>query len=351
MAISLAVAFASLLGFALPVVGQQIAGIAHGFDGRPSAGIVVRAVDDHGDDLGAVATAPDGRFELRVARPIRAIVVQAEGVRFEHAIENGGDPALVLTFAGVPHFTLTGRLFDPAGMVMAGVDVACRDAARRTIATSTTDAGGVFRIRANEPVAALVVDPAAIGHAIAGPFTADRAADIDLAREGAHLFCLRGRTLDDAGAPVASLRVVGRNDRTLVAATTSDADGNFVLWSKQPITHLFSHDTIPRTARCGAWATDGTVVLDEREHGYLLVSGRLVDGRGAGSERAAIYAAAVRPKAPHREPPDGITTTSGGFCVRVPRYQTHLWFFQESGNREAWIPITPGRPHVARLGT
>jgi hypothetical protein len=162
---------------------------------------------------------------------------------------------------------------------------------------------------------------------------------------------LRGRTLDDSGAPSTSQRIVARNERTLVASTKSGTDGNFSLWSKRPITHVFSHDTIPRTARCGAWANDGTLDLDEREHGYLLVSGRLLEAQGVGSKSAAIYAVTKRPTPPHREPPDGTTTSSGGLCVRVPRYQTHLWFFQEGGNREAWLPIAPGKPHAARLGT
>ncbi|MCU0865796.1 MAG: hypothetical protein MUC36_18580 [Planctomycetes bacterium] len=196
-----------------------------------------------------------------------------------------------------------------------------------------------------------VVDPIALGHEVPSPFATDRNADVDLAAQREQFFCLRGRTRDDAGAPSASLRILARNEGKLVASTRSDADGNFVLWSKRPITHVFSSDTIPRTARCGAWAADGTLDLDEREHGYLLVSGRLLDAEGAGSGQAAIYACSKRPKPPHREPPDGTTTSTGGFCVRVPRYQTNLWFFQEGGNRDAWLRIAPGTPHTARLGT
>jgi hypothetical protein len=135
MTTSSPVALASLLSFAIWLPGQQIAGIAHGFDGKPSAAIVVRALGAHGNTLGEIATTPDGRFTLTVAQPIQAVIVQAEGVQFRLPVENGGDAALVLSFAGVAHFTVQGRLLDPAGKAMVGVDVACRDAARRTIAT------------------------------------------------------------------------------------------------------------------------------------------------------------------------------------------------------------------------
>ncbi len=332
-----------------PVAGQDVAGVAHGFDGRPSGAIVVRALDANRNHLGETATAPDGRFHLHVAAPIHFLQVQAEAVRIEETIAGGSDRTLVLSFAGVGHFTVHGQLLTPDGKHAAGIDVACRDGAGRTIATHTADAEGAFRFRANQPIAALVVDPIGWAHPVPGPFDADRQLDIDLRQERAQFFCLRGTTRDERGAPDPRVRVTAQHEREVVAATASDADGNYVLWCKRPATHLFSHDGIPRTARQGNWQNDATVDLDERDHGYLVVSGRLVDARGVGSARAAVYAASQRPAPPLRRPPDGMTNADGGFCVRVPRYETHLWFFQESQNRQAWVQFLPGQPLLAKL--
>jgi hypothetical protein len=189
----------------------------------------------------------------------------------------------------------------------------------------------------------LVVDPLGWSHAIVGPFTANTARDLDLRTSRDRFFRLQGIVRAATGLPAAGAAVEGTlvrlpdEERTRRLRTQSLADGTFTLWSNRPFTELRTKDGSERALRVGPFAGDAVVDIDERQHGYVVVRGRVVDGGPT-----AIYGATARPKPPHREAPDGMTDEAGAFTVRVPRHQTHLWFCRERGNREAWVAIEPG---------
>lgn len=322
-----------------------IAGIACGFDGQPAAGITVRAVDA---DLAMVTegvTTADGRFLLQATRPAHLLVARCEAVRQDLTLP-AGDAPLPISFAHCPHVVVTGRLLDPAGAPASFVDIALRDAQRHTLALVTTDGIGAFEVRANEPVHELVVDPLGWAHRVPGPLAAAAHCEIDLRTQHHAFFRLYGRTLDAEGRPAAGVRVVAHGDERVVARTTSAVDGTFLLWSTQPIARLVGFDGPPVASRMGPWRADAQVDLDERAHGHRVVRGHIV---GPHAARTAIYGVTARPQPPHRWPADGAAGTRGEFAVSVPRDQTHLWFFQEAGNREAYVPIVPGQDLVVRF--
>ena len=335
------------LGAALP--GQHAAGRVLGFDGQPAAAVVVRAVDAKARLLGEVLTTADGRFELLVDQPVHALRVQNEGVHLELPQQNGGRVDQQITFVGVAHFTVRGHVVDPGGAIAAGVDLVCRDAERHSVVTTTTDARGAFAIRANRPVHDILVDPAGWQHVEAGPWQADRGLAIDLRLLRDSYFCLRGRCLDERGQPLPGLRIHGDHDGQRIAWTTSGADGRFTLWARRPLSHLTAFDGPPRMGRAGPWQQDAELDLDEREHGLVLVTGRIVDQKGVGAGGVAIFGVAGPVRPPRRSEPVGVTSRDGSFCVRLPRHQSHLWFWQENGNQQGFAEIRPGQSVAARL--
>lgn len=325
---------------------QEVSGTARGLDGRASAGITLRAVDANGRLLVEAVSADDGGFVLRAPGPVHAVVARCEAVQLEIRVPDGKASDLAVTFAGVDHFAIVGRLLDPGGSIARGIDIAARDAAGKALALVTTDADGRFVVHANRPVHDLLVDPLGWAHRVTGPLPKNTELPIDLQQHRDAFFRLHGRTFDASGTPASGVRVIANDGPRPVANTISDADGTFTVWVNRTITHLFGQDGMPTTARTGPWRDDATVDLDERVHGYQLVRGRVL---GNAVNRTAIYGATARPKPPHAVAPDGVTLASGVFALRVPRYQTHLWFFQESGNREAWIPIVAGQDLEVRL--
>lgn len=330
---------AALFGLTGAARGQVVAGEVRGFDDRLAAGVVVRVFDDDSNRLGEVLTDQQGRFEWLGDRAVGAIEIQHEGVVVVQSIANGGEPAVRASFAGAKYFTLRGHVVDPAGAPAAGIDFICRNTFGRAITTVTTDARGAFLVRCDRPVADLLVDPLGWAHVEEGPFAQDRGIAVDLRLVRDRYFALRGNVLDEAGAPVPLARVEGVDQGRRVAGTQSDRDGHFVLWANREVGELVATQGAPFVRRKGPWQSDAAVDLDVRVHGYVLVTGRVVDARGRGLGQAMLFAVDQQTPPAAKAQPIGSTDGSGNFRLLVPRGTAFLWAHRDGGEHQVFAPM------------
>lgn len=342
-----------LLGSAALLPGQRVAGVVHGFDDKPVACVVVVPLDERGQRLRELLTAADGTFDVEFEVPIQRLFVQYDAVHLEVPVPAADATRLRIEFAKVAHFTVRGQLLDPGGAAAPQVDLVCRDAAGHAIVTTTTDARGRFEIRANQPLHDMLVDPAGWRHVEPGPFLVERGLAIDLRLVRDRYFCLRGTIVDAAGKPLPDVHVqaLGGDQRT--AWTLSGPAGEYALWSNRAITMLAVTDGFPRMERVGQWRADSRVDLDERHHGFVIVTGQLLEADGRGADGFAVYAAPRPTRPANLEMPKDRTGGRGEFCVRVPRHVRHLWFCSrpeaDGPVRECGGEIVPGEHVIVRL--
>lgn len=166
-------------------------------------------------------------------------------------------------------------------------------------------------------------------------------------------FCLRGAVVDDTGKPLPGARLQALLAGTRAAWTTSRSDGTYALWADRAIDMLTVSDGFPRMERPGHWRANAEVNLDERHHGFVIVTGQLLDADGNPADGFEVFAA-LRPGQPANlhEPKDR-TGARGDFCVRVPRHVRHLWFRSQPDPtqppRTCDAEINPGELVVVHL--
>ena len=325
---------------ASPLVAQVAEGVVRGFDGAPIAGAVVVARTAEKRETGVdTLTDHEGRFRLVCREAIVSLHVQLEGVRCDVPVVAGNATDVAVSFDQIAHTTLRGRVVLPDGAAAAGVELSCRDRERRAVAAITTDAGGAFAVRLNQPVHEVLVDPVGWRHAIAGPITAEHELVVDLRQSRDRFFAVGGSVCDERGEPVADGIVQGIGSKGGTASARTRPDGSFVLWTNQPIDELHVTGTDPRIVRKGPWSGACTVALDARTHGLVLRVGRCVDEGGKGLAGAIVFA--VDEPGPPKNGVQALTRTGSGgwFRVMLPRHTAFLFAIGEGEHLGGSAPV------------
>lgn len=295
---------------------QRASGHAFGFDDERCPGVVVQVFGKQGL-LAERLTDADGAFDVEVDQPIAAVVLQVEGVSVRTPVAGHGS-GITIYFARQQFATLRGRLLDPGGGAARDVDLVCRDPLGDTIATVTTWRDGTFVLRTQLAIGSLLVDPCGWAVPVAAPpLTAKPPAEpvvVDLSDRAGLFFGIRGNCFDDTDRPAAGWRVTATHGGRRVAATTSDADGSFVLWCRTPIDELVAADCGVRMGQCGTWEGNTRLDLRERDHGLVLVRGRVVDADGRPVAGAHVLPS-MTPSAPSETTRAVATTDARGHFV------------------------------------
>jgi len=323
-----------------PAVAQIAEGTVRGFSGETVEGAIVFARTARAKQTGIDAlTDAGGRFRVVCPEAIASLHVQLEGVLVDVPIASGTADDLDVSFQGVSHFTLRGRMLLPDGAPAAGTEVLCRERGGKALVATNADAEGRFVIHLGQPVRDVVLDPLGWRHAVEGPFTADQELDIDL-RTGDRFFAVVGKACDERGMPVVDGVVQAIGSDGGVGSARTRADGSYTLWSRLRIVEMQVHGTDPRIVRKGPWAAASTVDLDARTHGLVLRVGRCVDAAGLGLSHTLIFG--VDQAGPPKEGARVLATTGSGgwFRLMMPRDTPFLFAWREAGHIGGSVAVT-----------
>ncbi len=314
---------AALLGSA--AVAQHASGFAYGFDDKPCRGVTVKVLNKAGGMATEFLTDENGAFAVDLDVEIGALVLQNEGVSLHLPLPKGSATGLEARFARERFFTVRGHVVDPGGAPAIGYDLLFRDEHSKSIVGLTTDERGAFFLRSNVDVHDVLVDPCGWQHVEAGPFTKDRGLAIDLRPVANEYFCLRGHAFDDQDRPAANWRLQARGNEERVAWTRVAADGSFALWSRRPIDQIEAWDGVPLMGRAGPWQASAKVDLRERDHAFVLVTGRVFDAKGRVVAGAYVYPSIARVPPSGLASPGATTDKDGRFILRTLRDVPLLW--------------------------
>lgn len=365
---------------------QEASGLVLGFDGQPVAGAVVMAraqspewqkqllTDGNGRFAIAAAgpltrwmapvvlartqapewhkqllTDANGRFAIAAVGPLTRLTVQLEGVVRDIALTDGRAPAARVSFVGAPHTTLRGRILTPDGLGARNVDVLCRDGGGSTLVNVTTSDDGSFAVRLGEPAKELRVDPLGWQHVVDGPLANGEDQTLDVRLDGTRFFALQGRVIGTTG-PLADTEVKAQLQGGGIVTATSARDGRYTLWTDRPVAALLVPGADPMH-RPGPFAAAATAVdLDAREHGLVLVVGRVVDRNGEGAVATTLYGVERGGPPTARRTADATTDGNGWFRMRLPRSQRFVYAYREGGDRKGWAEIpADGKPFEVQI--
>ena len=301
-----------------------IRGRVLGLDGSPQALAVVRIFAPDGRRITEVVTDARGEFRYATRAKATPIVAGAFEVQWEglvRRVEAGSAAEPVeISLAGMPHFTVRGRLLDPAGQPWAGVDLRLRDERGDVLCSVTTDPAGAWRLELGGTAIAIEVDPGGLGWRYKVELSRARELDLDLRQAGWSFLAVDGRVLDERGMPVIDALVTGVTVDGDAIRRPTRGDGSFVLWSRKPLERLVaSRDGEPFALHFARFDRNQSCELDARVHGFVTVQGRVIEPLGAGVPYATILPADARGR-----PITGIATpvradANGDFTARVPR--------------------------------
>lgn len=323
---------------------QEASGLVLGFDGKPVAGAVVVARAQSPEWHKQLLTDGNGRFAIAAAGPLTQLKVQLEGVVRDVALTDGRAPDAQVSFVGVPHTTLRGRILTPDGLGARNIDVLCRDGGGSTLVNVTTGDDGSFAVRLGQPAKELRVDPLGWQHVVGGPLANGQDQTIDVRLDGTRFFALQGRVIGTTG-PLADTEVKAQLQGGGIVTATSGRDGRYTLWTDRPVKALLVPGADPMH-RAGPFAAAATAVdLEASEHGLVLVVGRVVDANGNGAANTALFGVDRAGRPADRRIVDGHTDGRGWFRMRLPRSQRFVYAFRESGNLSGWLEIpADGKP-------
>ncbi|MCR9245459.1 MAG: carboxypeptidase-like regulatory domain-containing protein [bacterium] len=318
----------------------RAAGQVLSFDGRPADFATVTVFDTEGRRTTEFVTTELGRFDYRSKGAIGHLQVQDEGVRVKVEFTGSTDPErLRVSFEDVPHFTMRGRILDPGGLPMHATDVLLRGEFDETLVNVTTDANGRYVARIDRGIWSLVVDPMGLAWAEPREVGGSGTIDIDLRNVGGDFFSIAGRALDKNGSPITNAWIHAASQQHVRLERPARKDGSFLLWSRRPIDYLLVlRDGDPIALRYGRIDHDTSLEVDARRHGFVTVTGRVLDGQGQGVPYANLLPAdeggrpLTRLRMLARCDPDG------NFRARVPRTIPNLyaWVQPEGTAVAAW---------------
>jgi hypothetical protein len=134
------------------------------------------------------------------------------------------------------------------------------------------------------------------------------------------------------------------------ARSTVAEDGSFTLWCRGMVDTVEIGDGAPRVGVAGPWRQATKLVLRERDHGVVLVVGRVVAANGE-----AIVGAAVMPAMDQGAPPKTVfpiatTDGDGRFVARTFRGTPFLFVYHDTSNRTGSVAVpTDGTPVVVTV--
>lgn len=328
---------AALFVFTL-ATAQEASGLVLGFDGKPVAGAVVVAHAGSPEWQKQLLTDGNGRFAIAAAGPLTRLTVQVEGVVRDVALTDGRAPDARVSFVGVPHTTLRGRILTPDGLGARNVDVLCRDGGGSTLVNVTTGDDGSFAVRLGQPAKELRVDPLGWQHVVPGPLANGQDQTLDVRLDGTRFFALQGRVIGTTG-PLADTEVKAQLQGGGIVTATSGRDGRYTLWTDRPVAVLDVPGVDPMR-REGPFAAAATAVdLEASEHGLVLVVGRVVDRNGEGAVATTLYGVERGGPPAVRRTADATTDSNGWFRMRLPRSQRFVYAHREGGDKKGWVEI------------
>ena len=337
-----------LLAIALlqPIAAQTANGIVLGFDGKPVADAVVSArIGDARTGGVDVPTDANGTFALECLAPITQLWVELAGAHVDVAVVEGQARAVHVTFAAVPHHALQGRIVLPDGAAAVGVEIRCQSPTGETLLSVATDANGEFRTLLGKTPRDIVVDPIGWGHRAK---VADGKVLVDLRQQRELFFAISGRVMDDQG-PMAASAVRASGDGRVVYARAG-ADGRYTLWANHPIELLEVFGANPIRRKGPFTATATAIDLDVREHGLVVVTGRVLAADGTPVRDALVFGVERDgPPAEHARA-EGKSSPEGWFRVRLPRNAKFVYVWSDTLERGGTAALaTDGKPTEVRM--
>ena len=277
----------------------------------------VKALDARGDFIEGTVSNLKGSFSLRSLEPIGAVLLTdvktGRSCRREGPWSSSAEVAF--DFAGGSYFRLRGsiaehgrillqELLDSGAKWSGQFDHVARMAIRVTayagdveVSEVHPDERGRFALQVDFPISRLVV--ASVGGVsleTKGPWSRD--ATVRFSTSGGKAFTLRGRVLNEEGAPRKYASVVARDARGREIATgTTGPRGAYLLRVNRKVArveHGFGHHKIVRK---GPWSASATVDLRPPSKaekaaapGAFRIRGRLADENGAPLSRVRVTA-------------------------------------------------------------
>lgn len=280
---------------------QSVSGFVTGID-QKSVGATVTVLDPQRHVMGEVVVAEDGSFEFEGKGFVGSVIVRQEAVSIARGVVGGADHGIVIDLSAAVQWTRTMTVLDPAGAPAVGLDVVLRDARQSTISCVTSGMNGWLKVRGNQPVPSLVLDPLGWHHVVDVSFQrAKRPGDLtphlmfDM-RPHAHKFVLlQGAVVDLSGAAVGKVRITASRklDGAVVPCgfAKANGDGSFKLWTSRQATKLAATSGSTTWERSGDWSAGGVQVvqLDERRDGMVMVYGVVQDRAGKPVPNAIIH--------------------------------------------------------------
>ena len=323
-ACTLALLGATGLGVVGPTAAQSVSGVLWGFDGEPVASATVVIQGERSGRLAEVVTDRDGRFSYRANEPLQRLRVRYEAVVVEGRAPGDADGDAQFDLSTTPHWILRGHVVDPRGRPAAGVDVVARDGDGKALGVVTTDADGAYRLRSNQEIADLHVDPLGLAYTLPGPFRAERGVAIDLRLVRDRYTRHSGRVLDLDGEPVENALVVAHAARgargrqgTRVGWARTGGDGTFELWTSREAAEFGANVGGLRLRQFdGDWRPGRPITLDARRDALVAINASVVDRDGKARGHTFVYSN-TDASLPEGRQPLSRSNGSGGFHAMI----------------------------------
>lgn len=292
---------ASAALFAPFASAQHVSGVVVGLDKQPT-GATVTVRDEQRNMIGEVVVDENGGFTFDTEVAIGSIVVRQEAVVVLQQVNAGSAAGLSVDLSKAVTWSRTVKVLDPAGQPAVGLDVVLRDPVDDTIACVTSVEGGLLRVRGNQPVASLHLDPIGWDHAVAVDFRKrnarpDKLADltIDMRPHANKFVLLQGSVTDLQGGGMGKARLIASKAVAGGFAPCrlgrTEVDGSFKMWAPRTATRLTAKSA-GTTWRCeGDWSEGGVQVVNLREErdGMVLIQGTVRNADGTAAAHAILY--------------------------------------------------------------
>jgi hypothetical protein len=299
----------------------QVRGRVLGFDGKPAGAVMLNLLDKDGEYVADVESRSDGSFAFASEQSGVTVRAWLEGVVLTRPVQQG---RAEFDFKAAPYFTVRGNVVDPDGKPVAGLSLFCSAANDDCLASAVTDDKGGFRVRLNQTVDHLLVDPPGWRHRVAGPYAADAGVAVDPRLEK-QFFRLQGTLRDENRAPVAAAIVNVMDSKENVATAHTGADGHWTVWCNRPASRIWFQAGAVEHVLAGGWPAAATVDLDWRSAGFVVLTGRALDADGRPVAGAQVIPLEERSIERHLPSPIAVTDADGRFRALAPPWARHLF--------------------------
>lgn len=243
------------------------------------------------DKLIAVHPEENGEFTITTDAAVSHITVTVSGgglyIRKDGPWQSDATVDLDLA-KGV--FVIDGYVRNVDGTPMKREMVSAYEAASEKLIFAYTDSTGYFKFWSNHKIISLETSADRLRIVKNGPWS--RNATLTLAHDKRKLFTIKGRVVDNTGAPTAGVRISALFEGNGGKSTMSDANGYYEISTDKKVKLMFGYYDLTREEikKPGSWASDATVDFVFNLGDVFTLTGQVTDQNGQPLKDIFVYA-------------------------------------------------------------